>query len=116
VAWIVRPPVVTERLTEHLEVPQRVADGAGMLLNVYPHHVPNGGRLPRRCMSLLYRRDGDHYRFDRILENWPSDARYILKSVRPGIGLCWLGEQEDGRFLGIISDPFPFDPVPTTVA
>lgn len=109
--WTIRPPVISERLTEHLEVPQRLDGGAAMLLNVYPHHVPEGGRLPVRCMSLLYRRDGQSYRFDRIIEDWPSDARYILKQVRPGIGLCWLGKQADGQFLGQISDPFVFDPV-----
>jgi beta-fructofuranosidase len=106
VTWRVDGPVVAERLTEHLEVPQLVRDGRGMLLNVYGHHVPEGGSLPRMCMSLLYERNGDGYRFDRIVEAWPTDRRYIVKEVRPGTGLCFLGFDAEGTFRGELSDPF----------
>ena len=109
--WEVHPPVVHERLTEHLEVPQPIHDGRYMLANAYAHHVPHGGRLPPRCMSLLYRREADdRFAFDRVVEDWPTDSRYVLKLVREGVGLCWQGREADGAFLGRISDPFPFDP------
>lgn len=109
VSWRVHPPVVRERLTEHLEVPQIVAGGRAMLLNTYAHHVARGGPLPRACLSLLFRRMGVRFALDRIVERWPADARYVVKEVRPGVGLCWLGEQDDGVFLGAVSDPFPLD-------
>ena len=118
VRWTVRPPITDERLCEHLEVPQILHDscaergaGASMLVNVYPHFVPEGSFLPRACMSLLYRRctPDEPFRFARVVEAWPSDARYIVKQVRPGIGLCWLGRQTDGTFLGEIGEPFPLD-------
>lgn len=111
VSWTVRPPVIADRLCEHLEVPQLLAGGHGMLVNTYGHFVPENSSLPRKCMSLLFRDEGSGFEFDRIVESWPSDARYILKQVRPGVGLCWLGEQSNGRFLGEISDPFDFDPL-----
>lgn len=104
--WTVHPPVIAERLTEHLEVPQIVAGGDAMLLNTYAHHVDPAGPLPRECLSLLFRRGGDGFAFERIVERWPADARYVIKEVRPGVGLCWLGEQADGTFLGQVSDPF----------
>ena len=109
VTWAVHPPVIAARLTEHLEVPQLVSGGAAMLLNTYAHHVDPAGPLPRECLSLLFRREGDGgegFAFDRIVERWPADARYVVKEVRPGIGLCWQGEQADGTFLGQVSDPF----------
>lgn len=112
VTWRVGPPVVAERLTEHLEVPQRIGGGAGLLVNVYAHHVPEGGRLPQACLSMLFRSGADgHYAFDRIVEAWPSDSRYIIKEVRPGVGLCFEGRLAGGPFLGRISDPFPFAPL-----
>ena len=107
VTWEVHPPVIAERLTEHLEVPQIVAGGGAMLLNTYAHHVDPAGPLPRACLSLLFRRDGDGFAFERVVEQWPADARYVIKEVRPGLGLCWLGEQADGAFIGAVSDPFP---------
>jgi beta-fructofuranosidase len=111
VRWTVHPPVVHDRLTEHLEVPQRIDDGGAMLVSCYAHHVPQGDRLPQRCMSLLYRRRQDgSYGFARIVEDWPTDSRYILKEVRDGVGLCWMGRTGEGSFLGRISDPFPFRP------
>jgi beta-fructofuranosidase len=108
--WTVHPPVVAERLCEHMEVPQLLEGGDLMLVNTYAHHVPDGGALPRACMSLLFGKKGDgRFHLKRIVEQWPSDSRYIVKMVRPGIGLCWMGRQPDGRFLGQISDPFPLD-------
>lgn len=108
ITWRVHPPVVRARLAEHLEVPQLLSNGA-MLTSTYAHHVPMGSQLPQACMSLLFRPDGTGFDLARIVEQWPSDSRYILKEVRPGVGLCWMGRQEDGEFLGWISDPFPID-------
>lgn len=105
VSWTHLGPVTDERLTEHLEVPQIVR--GGMLLNVYGHHVPAGGRLPQACLSMFYKRDADGtYRFERIVESWPTDSRYVVKQVREGLGLCWQGLTAGGEFLGTISDPF----------
>ena len=109
VAWEVHPPVVGERLSEHLEVPQIVQGGQAMLLNTYAHHVDPKGPLPRACLSLLLRREGEAFAFERVVERWPADARYVIKEIRPGVGLCWLGEQDDGAFVGAVSDPFPLD-------
>ena len=107
-SWRVHPPLVDERLCEHMEVPQLVSGGAGLLMNTYAHHVPEGGPLPRACLSVLLRRGADgRYGLDRVVERWPSDARYVIKEVRPGVGLCWLGRQADGAFVGAVSDPFP---------
>lgn len=108
IAWTVHPPVVEERLCEHMEVPQLLASG-GMLMNAYAHHVPEGGPLPQACVSVLLRPRGARFGFGRVVEAWPSDARYVVKEVRPGIGLCWEGRQADGTFLGRISDPFALD-------
>lgn len=107
VTWTQRPPVTDERLTEVLEVPQVIDGGGKILVSVNPHHVPGDGKLPKSCMSLLYRRAGDGYSFDRIVESWPSDSRYMLRQVRPGTGLCWMGDDGAGGFDGAISDPFP---------
>lgn len=109
VAWTVHPPVTDEALAEHLEVPQVLGDR--MLANVYPHHVPAASPLPRACMSLLFEREGEGepFRFARVVESWPTDARYVLKRVAPGVGLCWLGQQADGTFLGEIGEPFALD-------
>lgn len=106
IRWSVHPPLVEQRLTEHLEVPQVLDGGARLLANTYVHHVPLASPLPRRCMSLLYRRDGAGYCFARVVEAHPTDARYTIKRVRDGVGLCWLGRQADGVFLGEIGDPF----------
>lgn len=109
--WRHRGPVITERLTESLEVPQVIDYGNALLVNVYPHHVPAESPLEPACMSLLYRRGHDGtFGFHRVLERWPSDSRYVLKQVRPGVGLCWEGRQPDGSYLGRISDAFPFEP------
>ena len=105
--WTIHPPVIAQRLTEHLEVPQILTGADAMLLNTYAHHVDPAGPLPRACLSLLLRRTGELFALERIVERWPADARYVIKEVRPGIGLCWLGRQADGAFLGAISDPFP---------
>ena len=109
VRWTVHPPVTDEALAEHLEVPQVLGDR--MLANVYPHHVPPASPLPRACMSLLFERagTGEPFRFARVVEAWPTDARYVLKRVAPGVGLCWLGRQADGTFLGEIGEPFALD-------
>ena len=104
--WQVHPPLVRQRLCEHMEVPQALAEG-GLLVNTYSHHVPPAGPLPQACLSLLLRRaEGGLFVMERVVEQWPSDERYVVKEVRPGVGLCWLGRQADGRFLGAVSDPF----------
>ena len=108
VRWSVHSPVVEERLCEHMEVPQLLA-GDGMLVNAYAHHIPEGGPLPRACVSVHLEPKGSLFGMGQVVEEWPSDARYVIKEVRPGVGLCWLGQQEDGAFLGQISDPFPLD-------
>lgn len=108
-SWTVQAPATDERYSEHLEVPQVLPGGDAMLVNVYPHFVPEGSPLPRACASLLYRREDRVFRFSRVVEAWPSDARYVIKLVRPRLGLCWLGRQSDGIFLGEIGEPFPLN-------
>lgn len=107
--WTVHRPVTTERLTGHLEVPQLVEDGAAMLVNVGPGYVPPESPLPQGCLLLLYRREGKVFRFDRTVAAAPTDARYVVKEVRPGIGLCFLGRLPGEPFRGELSDPFALD-------
>ena len=113
VRWTVHPPVTDEGLAEHLEVPQvlGVANGRErMLASTYAKHVPAASPLPRACLSMLFERVGNEpFRFTRAVEAWPTDARYMVRRVAPGVGLCWLGMQADGTFLGEIGEPFALD-------